>query len=126
MEINCDFILRTGCFELGGVQKETDPKKQQEIALEKYNTLVGDNGERLVSCSDDFTLFMWTPQESKTPLDRMVGHQQLVNHIAFSPDARFVASASFDKKVKLWNGKTGKFIATLTGKSYLLGLEQYF
>lgn len=115
LALNCDFILRTGCFELGGVQKETDPKKQQEIALEKYNTLVGDNGERLVSCSDDFTLFMWTPQESKTPLDRMVGHQQLVNHIAFSPDARFVASASFDKKVKLWNGKTGKFIATLTG-----------
>ena len=42
------------------------------------------------------------------------GHQQAVNHIAFSPDARFLASASFDKKVKLWCGKTGRFLATLS------------
>ena len=56
-----------------------------------------------------------------------VGHQQAVNHIAFSPDARFLASASFDKKVKLWCGKTGRFLATLSshvgsGEKYLLRL----
>ena len=44
----------------------------------------------------------------------LIGHQQAVNHIAFSPDARFLASASFDKKVKLWCGKTGRFLATLS------------
>ena len=44
---------------------------------------------------------------------QQTGHQQAVNHIAFSPDARFLASASFDKKVKLWCGKTGRFLATL-------------
>ena len=30
-----------------------------------------------------------------------------MNHISFSPDSRFLASASFDKKIKLWCGKTG-------------------
>jgi WD40 repeat protein len=40
---------------------------------------------------------------------------QAVNHIAFSPDGRYFASASFDKKVKVWDGRTGAFIATLTG-----------
>ena len=61
----------------------------------------------------------------------MIGHQQAVNHIAFSPDARFLASASFDKKVKLWCGKTGRFLATLSshvgsGKKYLLRLLSKF
>jgi WD40 repeat protein len=36
---------------------------------------------------------------------------QLVNHVYFSPDGQWVASASFDKFVKLWNGITGKFVA---------------
>ena len=75
----------------------------------------GSAGERLVSGSDDFTLFLWAPQESKTATTRMTGHQQMINHVLFSPDARFLASASFDKKVKLWCGKTGRFLASLNG-----------
>ena len=55
---------------------------------------------------------MWTPQKSKTPLIRMTGHQDLVNHIAFSPDGRYIALASFDKKIKLWCGKSGNFHTT--------------
>ena len=41
--------------------------------------------ELLVSCSDDFTLFLWDPSDGKKPLARMTGHQALVNHLAFSP-----------------------------------------
>lgn len=114
LALNCDYVLRTGHFELGKKDKPS-PGEAKDLALERYNNLVGGGQERLVSCSDDFTMFMWAPQEGKSPITRMIGHQQLVNHIAFSPDARYVASASFDKKVKLWCGKKGTFIATLTG-----------
>lgn len=48
-------------------------------------------------------------------LARMTGHHQVVNDVKFSPDSRLIASASFDKSVKLWDGKTGNFIATLRG-----------
>lgn len=40
---------------------------------------------------------------------------QLVNHVYFSPDGQWVASASFDKSVKLWNGITGKFVTAFRG-----------
>ena len=87
----------------------------QEHARKRYERLCGKERERLLSCSDDFTLILWDPLESKKPQRRMTGHQQAVCHLAFSPDGRFVASASFDKKIKVWNGRTGAFVATLTG-----------
>lgn len=43
------------------------------------------------------------------------GCLQLVNHVYFSPDGQWVASASFDKSVKLWNGTTGEFVAAFRG-----------
>lgn len=42
--------------------------------------------ERLLSGSDDFTLLLWHPTVDKRPIKRLTGHQQAVNHIAFSPD----------------------------------------
>jgi ribosome assembly protein 4 len=35
--------------------------------------------------------------------------------VAFSPDGFYFVSASFDKSIKLWEGRTGKFLATFRG-----------
>lgn len=40
-----------------------------------------DRPERLVSGSDDFTLCLYTPSTSKTPIARMTGHVQLINQV---------------------------------------------
>jgi WD domain, G-beta repeat len=50
-----------------------------------------------------------------TQMFNFVGHQQLVNDVKFSPDARYIASASFDKSLRLWDGRTGKFLAVFRG-----------
>ena len=35
--------------------------------------------------------------------------------VGFSPDGRYILSASFDKSLKLWDGFNGKFMATFLG-----------
>ena len=69
-----------------------------------------------MSGSDDFTMFLWSsPTQSKHPTQRMTGHKNLVNQVQFSPDGQWIASASFDKSVKLWNGHTGQFVTSFFG-----------
>lgn len=115
LALSTDHVLRTGPYSYKQTKFES-PQAAREAAARKYQDFCQQQGpERLVSGSDDFTLFLWHPTESKHPIKRMTGHQQAVNHIAFSPDGRYFASASFDKKVKVWNGFTGDYIYTLTG-----------
>lgn len=119
LALSTDYVLRIGAFDpVKDINKSTesgDKIKSQEFALKRYHDVIEAHGERLVSGSDDFTLFLWNPEKDKKPLARLTGHQQLVNDVKFSPDGRIIASASFDKSIKLWEAKTGKFICTLRG-----------
>jgi len=48
------------------------------------------------------------------------GHTDTVLHVRFSPDSSRLASVSRDKTVRLWDGRTGAYIATLMGHSDLV------
>ena len=50
-----------------------------QAARERYDKAVAGRPERLVSGSDDFTMFMWEASTSKAPVARMTGHMQLIN-----------------------------------------------
>ncbi|ORZ03817.1 quinon protein alcohol dehydrogenase-like superfamily [Syncephalastrum racemosum] len=114
LALSTDFVLRTGPYD-HTCRRPASEEEAKQKALARYKEFKGSKPERLVSGSDDFTMFFWEPETSKKPITRMTGHQKLVNHVNFSPDGRLIASASFDNSVKLWDGATGKFIGNLRG-----------
>jgi len=121
LALNTDYVMRTGAFDPKDAKVVHDsteiPAEEMKVLSEKrYNQVLKVVGEEmLVSGSDDFTMFLWKPESEKQSLARMTGHQQLVNDVKFSPDARLVASASFDKSIRVWCGKTGRFLAVFRG-----------
>jgi len=119
MSINTEHILKNGCFDFENKKIEFSNKREKyEYAVKRFNKFkLQINGEKIVSGSDDFTLILWDPltQDKKQQIARMTGHQGLVNHVQFSPDTLYLASASFDKGVKIWNGHTGAFLFNFRG-----------
>jgi len=122
LALNTDYVMRTGHQDPKDLMKVTAapplPVDQRVAAAKaRYSAVLAAAGgvERLCSGSDDFSLCLWEPHSNKKQVCRMSGHQQLVNDVKFSPDMRLIASASFDKSLRLWNGVTGKFMAVLRG-----------
>lgn len=131
LALSTEYILRIGVYDPESKSKLTAESNEAlcEKVQQRYQA-VRMQGERLVSGSDDFTLFLWNPEVDRKPTCRMTGHQQLINAVKFSPDGRLIASASFDKSIKLWDGKTGKYVyqslsdmLSLTRERIIIGLK---
>jgi WD40 repeat protein len=60
---------------------------------------------------------LWDSQAG-TLLATLKGHSGRVNSVAFSPDGKRLASASYDKTMCLWDSQAGTLLATLEGQSY--------
>jgi hypothetical protein len=55
-----------------------------QAAQKRYEAATGGKPERLVSGSDDYTMFLWQPSTSKQPVARMTGHVQLINQVSMA------------------------------------------
>lgn len=87
--LNTDYVIRTGAVDPTAVHRGKGQKVNgedltciffcefykkyfsesnvKELALKRFNAVYSPGEERLVSASDDFTLFMWLPEKEKKP-----------------------------------------------------------
>jgi WD40 repeat protein len=67
-----------------------------------YSLCFGKNGEWLAAGDDIGTVRIWNTSDQKL-LNTLVGQKARINNIKFSKDAKFLATASFDASVNLYN-----------------------
>jgi WD40 repeat protein len=77
----------------------------------------------LASGSADMTIIMWKIVEEggevkATATRTLTGHTDYVRGIALSPDDVYVASASDDKTVRVWEVATGQPLRVLQGHTH--------
>lgn len=106
LALSTDFALRTAFYDHTPIP-DTDEGKRAKAKerFEKAAKFQGKVAERVVSASDDFTMYLWDPSQGTKPVARMLGHQKQINHVSFSPDGSLIASAGWDNHAKLWSGR---------------------
>lgn len=76
------------------------------------------DGARLATAGRDATVKIWTLKRQKNSVSEDIlvirGHRGAVEQADFRPGDQFIASASWDKTIKLWS-MAGEEIRTLTG-----------
>ncbi|KAF7364767.1 hypothetical protein MVEN_00346600 [Mycena venus] len=125
----CVWDARTGKAVMGPIQGHTDCV--QSIAFSP-------NGAYIASGSDDKTICVWDARTGKAIMEPIQGHTDLVifgtvspdgmhfalgatmepirGHrdsvlsVTFSPDGAYIASGSKDKKICVWDARTGKAV----------------
>ena len=101
----------TACVD-GKIRFWRRPNQMPAFILEGHRNAVTtlsftEDGRYLISGGRDNVALVWDCETRQTILPPLM-HGNWVYDVVWSPDAREVATASFDRKVRVWDAATGK------------------
>ncbi len=94
-------------------QLASDPQLGLLLAIEAVNRTLPIDGTAPAEAEDALYRALQASQLQMT----LSGHTDWLSDVAFSPDGRFLATASYDNSVKLWDAQTGRELRTFTDHS---------
>jgi WD40 repeat protein len=86
-------------------------------------------GKTLATCGEDKTIRIWVEDNNKWTVKTILsdGHSRTIRCVAWSPCGQYLASASFDATVALWDKKSGRVhsnISIITISNYYFLLQE--
>jgi U4/U6 small nuclear ribonucleoprotein PRP4 len=112
-------LVATG--DLGGLGRVWDLRSGKSVFTMKNHTRQllsldwSPNGYHVASGSEDATCAIWELRQQRL-LYVVPAHASLVSHVKYSPGSgEVLATASFDKTIKLWSSRNWEPLSTLKG-----------
>jgi serine/threonine protein kinase/WD40 repeat protein len=75
------------------------------------------DGKRLATACMDFNIYVWDAETGQRQAT-LVGHESLIECVAFNHAGDLLASSSYDGVVRLWNSESGRQLAGYRGSSW--------
>lgn len=98
-------------FQLGA-RISHGSSRSTALAMSADGTLLATGGEDIFMRGDDTSIRLWDTATAR-PIKSLVGHPGGVVYVAFSPDAKLLASSGRDGVINLWDIASGKSLQQL-------------
>lgn len=104
-------------FDVAAAQTQGEPFN---LGVHPTAIAVAPQGDVAVA-GESGALHLWNPSTGKSL--RLIGHDETLNCVAFSPDGTLLASAGEDRHPRLWRVTTGERIADNSKQQHASGIE---
>ncbi|KIL56067.1 hypothetical protein M378DRAFT_541362 [Amanita muscaria Koide BX008] len=109
--------------DIQAIDTSNPPSKESLQGNECTALALSRDCSRLACGFDDGTVELWETSPTKRRLASHQDHVNIVSAVVFRPDGAVLASGSYDRTIKLWNGGDGSLCGSFKAPAQLQNLK---